>query len=180
MWFLIQANRGDNPPESIVGFDTWPGDGCEAANVGLSIYPKGGKLSGLKWNSFCKTQYANDPRCGGLANFLRCHLCVVAMLDAAIEVGFKVKVTDEAHYWKNRDIAKLTKEIGEWDKLIAGGLAAFQGAFGSVASPMLGRPDFERLEHEALKSHPEIGKLDLSKLAELTGIVPGGIAKHPK
>ena len=39
------------------------------------------KLKGWRWHSFCKTQYASDPRCGGVENFLRCHLCVVKLLD---------------------------------------------------------------------------------------------------
>ena len=33
------------------------------------------------WSSFCKTQYANDPRCGGWENFQRAHLSVLAVLE---------------------------------------------------------------------------------------------------
>ncbi len=28
------------------------------------------KLAGWYWGSFCKTQYASDPECGGIPNFL--------------------------------------------------------------------------------------------------------------
>ena len=45
------------------------------------------KLKGWSWLSFCKTHYASDPRCGGLPNFLRCHLGVVALLDEAKNLG---------------------------------------------------------------------------------------------
>ena len=29
-------------------------------------------LSGWRWSSFCKTQYASNPQCGGVPHFLRC------------------------------------------------------------------------------------------------------------
>jgi hypothetical protein len=77
----------------MIAFETEPGDGCEEANFGLCQYPsevsqpqfgkRQTKLQGWSWHSFCKTHYASDPRCGGLPNFLRCHLGVVALLDEA-------------------------------------------------------------------------------------------------
>ena len=39
------------------------------------------RLGGWHWSSFCKTQYASDPRCGGVANFLRCHISIITLLD---------------------------------------------------------------------------------------------------
>ena len=109
-----------------------------------------------KWGSFCKTQYANDPRCGGFQNFQRAHLGVVAMMDKLIELGFKVHVSDEGDFWENRDIGKLAKEISSWDSFIAGFMGVFKDSipanseFG-VESAMDGRPDFEQLEMQAYK-----------------------------
>ncbi len=152
-------------PEQIIGFTTWPGEGCEEANLGLCRFPKttmiqnkwSGKTHRLpvgdgkwSWSSFCKTQYANSPECGGIENFLRCHLSVVAMLDAAKKLGFEVTVNDEGRYWEKRDIKALVKEIGQWDAFIA----AFGGALKDgaeaqgmqIEAPITQRKDFEKLE----------------------------------
>src|SRR5688572_2241557 len=78
------------PPEHLIAFTVDPGDGCEPANFGLCRYPKtvldNGRrvttnLDGWHWWSFCKTQYASNPACGGLPNFLRCHVGLVRLLD---------------------------------------------------------------------------------------------------
>lgn len=117
-WFLIQARvtkivKGDAPgtwdyyefpSQHIIGFSTWPGEGCESANFGLVL--AGARTTapllrpppGWQWKSFCKTQYANNPDAGGLPNFLRSHLAVIAALDAARRLGFRVKVDDDGHY----------------------------------------------------------------------------------
>jgi len=93
-------------PTHVIAFDTLPGPGCEPANFGLCRYPAylevaeteryvSGQgfvqprrrirtgLSGWRWSSFCKTQYASNSECGGLPNFLRCHLAVIKLLDHA-------------------------------------------------------------------------------------------------
>ena len=107
-WLLIQAQEsvslahlpgesqyssGRVSPIRLFAFTTWPGEGCEESNFGLCqfpaevIDPRHGKLKtkldGWRWSSFCKTQYASDPKCGGVTNFLRCHLTVIALLDRA-------------------------------------------------------------------------------------------------
>src|SRR5258708_334636 len=55
--------------DCLVAFRTWPGDGCESADFGLSHFPstirvKGRrlatKLKGWSWIEFCKTQYASN------------------------------------------------------------------------------------------------------------------------
>jgi hypothetical protein len=104
-WLLIQAGQYiERPapgggtysysvaPKHVIAFETLPGEGCEAANFGLCRYPayievtdpnsphrtkrlRTG-LSGWSWQSFCKTQYASNRDCGGVENFLRCHLAV--------------------------------------------------------------------------------------------------------
>jgi len=84
-WLLIQAtedvevkpkggkrNQGSTTsyyvyPSRVMGFSAWPGEGCEESNFGLCQYPpviatdrgplRTG-LSGWRWSSFCKTQYA--------------------------------------------------------------------------------------------------------------------------
>ena len=103
-WLLIQAGAHvDDPkdkhysyrvtPTHIIAFAAWPGRGCEDANFGFCRYPayievhdrviRGQtrrirtRLSGWCWGSFCKTQYASNPECGGVANFLRFHLSVI-------------------------------------------------------------------------------------------------------
>lgn len=150
-------------PERVIGFSTYPGDGCEEANIGLSRFPKTVSIrnrwngkdyrikvqdgGGWNWHSFCKTQYANQ---NGLEHFLRCHLSVIAMLDTANRLGFEVEVNDEGHYWEKRDIHALVREIGEWDALIAGFAGALKDAAGAVGmtleAPITDRKDFEQLE----------------------------------
>jgi hypothetical protein len=110
-WLLIQASahialrvspsekrqgvtrQPDVLPLHLIAFETEPGDGCKPANFGLCQFPSHvshpelgkvqTKVKGWSWHSFCKTHYASDPRCGGLPNFLRCHLGVIALLDEA-------------------------------------------------------------------------------------------------
>ena len=93
-WLLIQACRyvevgGQHhqvAPSHLIAFSTLPGEGCEQANFGLALYPEtieieehtsgpqrvetGLGQSGWSWSSFCKTQYASNPDCGGVENFL--------------------------------------------------------------------------------------------------------------
>lgn len=181
-WFLIQSSTqvkdpSDRsrsyiqPPYEVVGFSTWPGDGCEAANFGLSRYPETIKvngreiLTGLKgwsWRSFCKTQYASDPECGGVANFVKCHLQVVAALDIAKKLNLLGHVHDEGGYWEKRDVQALAKEVGEWNEMIAalgGALSdALKESGGTLLAPILERGDFERLETEGLKD-PKIKRM---------------------
>lgn len=118
------------------------------------------------WGSFCKTQYANDPRVGGTPNFLRAHLAVCAILEKAQDLGFKVHVSDEGGFWAKRDVKALAEEVGQWDQMLAGMFGVLKDATpaGLVAeSAMSGRPDFEKLEAEAQTT--EIGRL-LGKLRD--------------
>jgi hypothetical protein len=175
-------------PEHIVGFSTYPGNGCEQANVGLSRFPRtvivGNKRSGKnhrlsiedgggwKWHSFCKTQYANEH---GLENFLRCHLSVVAMLDAAKRIGFDVVVNDEGGYWEKRDVHALVREIGEWDQMIAAFGGSLKDAAGNVGmtieSPIFARKDFEALEMKGQSQLPPSWNQALQSLIKETAAV---------
>jgi hypothetical protein len=143
-------------PRRIIAFDTWPGEGCEAANFGFCLYPatiehRGKqirtKLTGWCWSSFCKTQYASDPKCGGVENFLRCHLSVGGLRDQATRLGGLEEVSDEGKFWEQRNVEALVKEIGSWNQMIA----AFGGKLkdvlgGTLEMPIADYPNFEQLE----------------------------------
>ena len=115
---------------------------ANTANFGLCQYPgevsdpgfgrHKTKLKGWSWHSFCKTHYASDPRCGGLPNFLRCHLGVVALLDEAQRLGILGTVSDEGDFWETRSLERLTKEIGEQSAMLAGFLGALKDAMGQA------------------------------------------------
>ena len=67
------------------------------------------------WQSFCKTCYANDPRYGGLANFLRAHVGICAVLWYASRLGFRVTVDDEGEFWGIWRLQRLVEVIGKDD-----------------------------------------------------------------
>jgi len=152
-------------PSRIIAFSAWPGEGCEESNFGLCQYPaevidpeRGTiktKKSGWSWSSFCKTQYASDPNCGGVKNFLQCHFTVIAMLDKARALGCLDEASDEGHFWEHRNVETLVKEIGSWNQMIA----AFGGKLkdvlgGGVEMPIANFPDFEKLEAAGQKQMP--------------------------
>ena len=180
-WLLIQACQYvDRPapgggthsyhvaPTHLIAFETLPGDGCESANFGLCRYPAEIKLtdsdwpyrerrirtrlSGWSWQSFCKTQYASNAQCGGVQNFLRCHLAVIRMLDQAKSLGILEEVSDEGNFWQNRDVRALAEEVGKWNQAIAAFAGRLKDLFGdqedglAVESPITEFPNFEHLE----------------------------------
>lgn len=168
-WLLIQAGQyvvcDDRhyriTPTRVIAFSTYPGDGSEEANFGLAVYPKTIEVDGKRvrtnlgdwsWSSFCKTQYASNPECGGVENFLRCHLAVVKLLDAAAEMGILKEVRDEGDYWEKRDIKALAAEVGDWNTMIAGWAGRLKDSFGDgVVSEIAKFPNFEHLEAQAEK-----------------------------
>jgi hypothetical protein len=189
-WLLIQADTRielpvkpweksqgisrpmDVLPLHVIAIETKPGDGCEPANFGLCKFPTEvahpefgmvkTKLRGWSWHSFCKTHYASDPRFGGLPNFLRCHLGLVALLDEAKRLGFLGKVSDEGDFWETRSLDRLTKEVGEQSAMLAGFLGALKDAMGhapdgagAMEAPIAGYPNFEHLEAEGQCLLPE-------------------------
>ena len=97
------------------------------------------RLAGWRGGGFCKTQYASDPNCGGVPNFVRCHLCVIHLLDRIAKLPtMKVYVNDEGKYgrsyytddpWAEKrvytwhdgkyDVKALIQEIGEWNEMSA-------------------------------------------------------------
>ncbi len=173
-WLLIQAEQYITDPRyegyshsvaplHVIAFSTWPGTGCEAANVGLCQYPQvihvdtpgqlGRKrrirtgLAGWRWASFCKTQYASNPDYGGVGNFLRCHLAVIKMLDQAQLLGVLDQVSDEGGFWEKRDLRALAEEVGSWNEMVAGLAGQLADWFGKdVVSAIAQFPDFQHLE----------------------------------
>lgn len=170
-WLLVQACthvecgswHHNVPPTHVIAFTTWPGDGCEQANFGLCRYPSSITVAdpdrpGVKrrlacpgpkwrWSSFCKTQYASDPACGGVAHFLQCHLSVVALLDAAKALGILGEVHDEGDYWTDRDPARLANQVGQWNEQIAAFVGRLKDTVGDAAvAPITSFPNFEHLE----------------------------------
>jgi hypothetical protein len=166
-WLKIQATRfitrteGDTTrtiseihPTHLIAFTIKPGAESEHANFGLCRYP--GKSKAWAWSSFCKTQYASNPAAGGVANFLKCHLGLIDLLDKAKELGILENVEDEGKYWKGRDAEALASEVGKWNQMIAGfygmmrdGIEAAGGDPGALASNIAKFSDFERLEAKA-------------------------------
>jgi hypothetical protein len=167
LWMLVQARRlipvGKTytfaTPERMIAFSAWPGEGCEVANLGLAVYPQTIRvakkklntgLSGWSWASFCKTQYASNPEAGGIANFVRCHLTVVRLLDRAKEMGVLAAVKDESNFWENRDVKALAETVGQWNTGLAGlaGLIKDQFPGKIIDAPITQFPNFEHLEAE--------------------------------
>jgi len=155
-------------PNFICSFSAWPGKGCESFNVVLAHYPetiettvknKWGwpvlktyktRIKGYSGRCFCKTQYASNPDCGGIENFLKCHLVVIKMLDYAKEIGILKHVSDEGNYWKKRDIQALASEVGSWNSMIAGMFGAIKDSLGQGDVKIQGEiqkfSNFESLE----------------------------------
>ena len=173
-WLLIQAREHvDYPlhsghsymvtPTHVLAFSAWPGNGCEEANIGLCRFPAAieiedplrhgrrrtipTRLGGWHWGSFCKTQYASNGECGGVTNFLRCHLSVIRLLDHARELGILQNVSDEGGFWEKRDVAALAREVGEWNTMIAGLAGQLKDLFGeNLMAPITDFPNYEHLE----------------------------------
>jgi hypothetical protein len=102
------------------------------------------------WHSFCKTQYAGNPKLGGEANFLKAHLSLIELLDQIQANGVKVRIRDDSRYAKHRDVDRLLRSLRNWDAVVAnfaGNLSDAMGnEAGSLVAPIKARPDFERLE----------------------------------
>ena len=117
----------DVKPVHIIVFSTIPGNGCEAASFGLALHSDAvendriqTKLQGWYWRGYCSTDRASNPDCGGMENFLRCHLAIVQLLDHAAELGILKDILDEGGYWSKRNINELAAEVTRWNCLLAG------------------------------------------------------------
>jgi hypothetical protein len=106
------------------------------------------------WHSFCKTQYAGNPKLGGEANFLKAHLSLIELLDQIGALGVAVRIHDDSRYAKHRDVNRLLRILREWDAIIANFVGKLGDALGdsagSVIAPIRERPDFEHLEAKGI------------------------------
>jgi hypothetical protein len=106
------------------------------------------------WQSFCKTQYAGNPKLGGEANFLKAHLSLIELLDQIQATGVHVRIRDDSRYAKHRNVDRLLRSLREWDAVIArfaGNLSdALGDQLGTVIAPIKDRPDFEHLEAKGI------------------------------
>ena len=115
------------PPEKIIAYGSWPGNGCGVCIIGLATYPAtipwGGRtirtgIRGWCWNAFCETHYASEEENGGKEHFIRCHVAIIKLLDHAAELGILQGVFDLGGYWESRDVTRLVESIGAWDRKI--------------------------------------------------------------
>ena len=187
-------------PKRIIGFTVSVGDGSEPLNFVFATYPKTIRYPQLKsfpwetktyrvgrpaWSGrgFCKTQYASDPACGGVENFLRCHISVITLLEYAQSLpGLKLTINDEGKYgtsnytddWTvpkpvyylhdaTHDVKALVEEIGEWNEMIAAfsgtlkdTIAAAGGNPKELVSAIDAFPDREHLEAKGVERSPEL------------------------
>jgi len=107
------------------------------------------------WHSFCKTQYAANPKLGGEANFLKAHLLLIELLDQIQAIGVNARVRDDSRYAKHRDVNRLLSSLRRWDAIIASVVGEFADAVATgsctVLAPIKDRPDFEHLEAEGIR-----------------------------
>ena len=104
---IIPNGKAIANAEEVFAVSTWPGKGCEAANIGLARYAG---VAGWSWQSFCKTHYAGEKEAGGVANFVRCHAGVCLLLASIKKLGVKVEVADEVGFWEHRDRKRLAQD----------------------------------------------------------------------
>ncbi len=148
------------------------------------------RLGGWRWGGFCKTQYASDPECGGVPNFVRCHLCVIHLLDRIASLPVKVCMDDEGKYgrsyytddpWAQKrvytwhegqyNVKALVQEVGEWNEMIATMFGALKDATAASGLTMVGPiadfPTFEQLEFRGQNQEHLVPFLQaMKKLAE--------------
>jgi hypothetical protein len=106
------------------------------------------------WHSFCKTQYAGNPKLGGEANFLKAHLSLIELLDQINSAGLKVRIRDDSRYARHRDVDRLLRTLRSWDAIVAGFVGSLGDALGgesdALIAPIKERADFEHLEAQGM------------------------------
>jgi hypothetical protein len=136
----------------------WRSDGSEFGRIcgqGDPIEFPTRRRGYYSWHSFCKTQYAGNPKLGGEANFLKAHLSLIELLDQIKAMGVRVRVRDDSSYVRHRNVDRLLREVRRWDALVANVVGQFSDALGdkagSLVAPIKDRPDFEHLEARGIK-----------------------------
>jgi hypothetical protein len=152
------------------------------------------RLSGWRYGTFCKTQFSSGAQHGGMPNFIRCHLCVIHLLDRIGELPtVKVETNDEGKYGRSYytdhpeaaervytwhdgqyDVRALVQEVGEWNEMLAvqfGAMNDLLKASGSeltLESPISAFPDFEHLEFKGQQNQKHLAPFlqAMKKLAD--------------
>ena len=123
-WTMIMVDEKKHPQDyETATLDLWAGEGCEGTNL---IFSK--KRKYWRCKGFTKTQYAEQ--------FVKCHLLVIRALDLLKEQGFEVKVKDEGHYWKTRDLEVLAQNINDYTTLI-------KNLFGTITTQLESNNDIK-------------------------------------
>lgn len=139
---VIRRNKDGSERERLLG----RGDPVEFPTRRRGYY---------SWHSFCKTQYAGNPKLGGEANFLKAHLSLIELLDQINAAGVKVRVRDDSGYAKHRDVDRLLRSVREWDAIVAKFVGDIGDALGDEHGPLVApikeRPDFEHLEAKGIR-----------------------------
>jgi hypothetical protein len=138
---VIKRNKDGSERERLLG----RGDPIEFPTRRRGYY---------SWQSFCKTQYAGNPKLGGEANFLKAHLSLIELIDQIGAAGVKVRIRDDTRYAKHRDVNRLLRSLRDWNAVIAKFVGEFSDAIGAesgtVVAPIKERPDFEHLEAKGI------------------------------
>jgi hypothetical protein len=143
-------------PNHLIAFEASPGEGCQTTTFGLALHRDFDTNNDWSLTSFCKTQYASNPEYGGLENFLQCHLKVVAMLDAAQNLGIQCEVSDCGGYWETRDRSVLISALNDSNFFVAAVMGSVKDGVDkstsmTVEAPIMEYPNFEYLEAEGQK-----------------------------
>jgi hypothetical protein len=132
----------------LVGFAAFPGEGSHRCSFGLAIHAE--RSQRWQWHDFCKTQYASSPENGGLANFIRCHQRVLALLDLCEELGILARACDPSGYRDHRNLEKLVSCLSDSNVFTAAAIGGLKDALETLGyraeAPILERADFEYLE----------------------------------
>lgn len=131
--------------DNQVSFDLLPGPGAEIAKMELRLEQQ--HVWTGSWD--CKTQYAGCAQCGGPANFVAAHRCLITALDIGQSLGLVESVSDDGCYWSDRSVERLLERFDTYQSLVASLVAQVEGAGFSVASPVQNEPG--RLEYFASK-----------------------------
>jgi hypothetical protein len=112
---------------------------------------------GWRWAMSCKTEYAINPKCGGIPNFICCHLSVIHLLDRiAVLPTMKVKIWDQGRYGPNCYADPLWERETWHDATydVKTLLYRVDRALSDLVLPTTAFPDIEHLEFKSQQNHP--------------------------
>ena len=128
----------------LMGFTAFTGEGCHHCSFGLAIHAEGSQQ--WQWHDFCKTQYASSPETGGLANFIRCHQRVLALLDLCEGLGILASACDPSGYRDHRNLDQLVSCVNDYNVFTAAAIGSLKDGLEmrgySAEAPILERADF--------------------------------------